>query len=315
MPIAGLTQFDPSTFFQAPAPSAQGVQRLDTNVSAISTASDLTGRLSVVTAEGDKITLSADLEARFQAASYQGHAESNGKTVDVRAQGAAFSLSQQYGVTVEGDLNEQEVHDLEGLFRKVSNIFSKFFNGQDEAALAKTVSLAEQFGQASSLSSLDLSVDVERSVTMLASQMVSAVTGSFPNSTATPGGASATAAVIPQPSTGTTAPTPPSTASPDGARLLAPAQDAHPTASLVRQILDALEQSRLDVEKTKKYLPDFLKKLREDLGKDAGGERDAESAEQADPVAAPPSPTILNGSMLVAYQAARQTTFSFSLRT
>lgn len=310
MPIAGLAQFDPSTFFQAPAPSAQGVQRLDTKVSAISTASDLTGRLSVTTAEGDKITLSADLEARFQAASYQGHAESNGTTVDVRAKSAAFSLSQQYGVTVEGDLNEQEVQDLEKLFRKVSSIFHKFFNGQDEAALAKTAGLAAQFSQASSLSSLDLSVDVERSVTMLASQMVSAVTGASPNSAATPGGAPATAAAIPQPSTGTTAPTPPSTASLDGTRLVAP--DAQSTASLVGQILDALEQNRLDVEKTKKYLPDFLKKLREDLGKDAGGERDATLADPATP---PPSPAILNSSLLVAYQSFRQTTFSLSLRT
>ena len=311
MPISGFPQFDPSTFFQAPAPSAQGVQRLDTKVSAISTASDLTGRLSVTTAEGDKITLSADLAARYQAASYQGHAESNGTTVDVRAKSAAFSLSQQYGVTVEGDLNDQEVHDLEGLFRKVSNIFSKFFNGQDEAGLAKTAALAEQFGQASSLSSLDLSVDVERSVTMLAAQVAAAATGSA----STPGGAPGTAAAIPQSSTGTTAPIPSSAASSDGARLVAPAQDAHPTASLVRQILDALEQSRLDVEKTRKYLPDFLKQLREDLGKEVRGERDARYDEQADPATAAPSPTILNNSVLVAYQSFSQTAFSFSLRT
>lgn len=315
MPISALTQFDPSTFFQAPAASTQGVQRLDTKVSAISTASDLTGRLSVVTAEGDKITLSADLAVRFQAASYQGHAEANGATVDVRAKSAAFSLSQQYGVTVEGDLNEQEVQDLESLFKKVSNIFSKFFNGQDEAALAKTAGLAAQFSHASSLSSLDLSVDVTRSVTMLAAQVASEVTGPSPKSAATPGGAPGTAAAIPQSSTGTTAPTPPSTASSDGPRLVVPAPDAQPTASLVRQILDALEQSRLDVEKTKKYLPDFLKKLREDLGKELRGEREAMGNKQADPASATPGSTILGNSILVAYQSSRQTTFSFSLRT
>lgn len=315
MPIAGLTQFDPSTFFQAPAPSPQGVQRLDTKVSAISTASDLTGRLSVTTAEGDKITLSADLEARFQAASYQGHAESDGTTVDVRAKSAAFSLSQQYGVTVEGDLNEQEVQDLESLFRKVSNIFSKFFNGQDEAALAKTAGLAAQFSQASSLSSLDLSVDVTRSVTMFAAQVASMVTGPSPNSAATPGGVPGTAAAIPQSSTGITAPTPPSMASSDGTRLVVPAQGAQQTASLVRQILDALEQSRLDVEKAKKYLPDFFRKLREDLGKELRGAREAMHDKQADPATAAPSPTIFGNGMLVAYQSSRQTTFSFSLRT
>jgi len=84
---------------------------------------------------------------------------------------------------------------------------------------------------------------------------------------------------------------------------------------LVGQILDALEQSRLDVEKTKKYLPDFLKQLRETLVKGARGERDATHGEQADPATAAPSPAILNSSLLVAYQSLRQTTFSLSLRT
>ncbi len=315
MPISALTQFAPTTFFQAPAASTQGVQRLDTKVSAISTASDLTGRLSVVTAEGDKITFSADLEARYQTASYQGHAESNGKAVDVNEKSAAFSLSQQYGVTVEGDLNEQEVHDLESLFRKVSSIFHKFFNGQDEAGLAKTASLAEQFAHASSLSSIDLSVDVERSVTVLAAQVASAAIGSSQGSIPTPGGAPGTAAAIPQSSTGTTAPTPSSTASPDGTHLVAPAQDPQSTGSLVRQILDALEQSRLDAEKAKKYLPDFFKKLREDLGKELRGEREAAHDKQEDQAAPPPSPTIINSSVLVAYQSSRQITFSYSLRT
>jgi len=146
---------------------------------------------------------------------------------------------------------------------------------------------------------------------------MSASTGSSTAPTATPGGAPGTGAVIPQSSTGTMAPTPPSnsTASPDGTRLVAPAQDAQNTASLVQQVLDALDQSRVDAEKVKKYLPDFLKKLREDLGKELRGEREPKHDEQADPATGTPSPTTLNSSVLVAYQASRQTSISFSLRT
>ena len=47
---------------------------------------------------------------------------------------------------VEDDLNEQEVKDLEKLFRKVANIFKQYVGGQDEEALAKTAKLAERFG-------------------------------------------------------------------------------------------------------------------------------------------------------------------------
>lgn len=177
MTVAAVPQFDPSKFFQAPAANAAGAQRLDTKVSAISASTDLTGQLSVTTAEGDKITLTADFEARYRAVNYQAKAETEQGTVEVKATSIEASLKKQYGVTVEGDLNEQELHDLEKLFRKVSNIFRKYFRGQDDEALAKTAKLADKFGGLSSLSSLDLSINVERSVTVVAAQVASAVTG------------------------------------------------------------------------------------------------------------------------------------------
>jgi UDP-N-acetylmuramoylalanine-D-glutamate ligase len=103
---------------------------------------------------------------------YKSHVEGDSKTVDVKAKYAEFSLKQEFGVTVGGDLNEQEVKDLEKLFRKVANIFKQYLNGHDDEALAKTAKLAERFGRLSSLSGLDLNVDVERSVTVLVEQVV-----------------------------------------------------------------------------------------------------------------------------------------------
>ena len=158
MPVSVLTPFDPSKFFQAPA-------------------ADLSGRLSVMPAEGDRITLTADFEARYRGVKYQSQAETEQGMVEADATSVEASLKRQYGVTVEGDLNAQEMHDLEKLFRKVSNIFRKYFLGQDDEALAKTAKLAEKFGGLSSLSGLDLSVNVERSVTVVAAQVASAVTG------------------------------------------------------------------------------------------------------------------------------------------
>ena len=121
-----LTQVDPKQFFQAPAPTATGTQQLDTQVNAVAVSNDFAGRLSVTTAEGDKITLTADFEARYQALSYQGQVQTDGGTGQVSAKSIEASLSKQYGVTVEGDLSEQELNDLEKLFRKVSGIFNKY---------------------------------------------------------------------------------------------------------------------------------------------------------------------------------------------
>ena len=119
---------------------------MDTKVSGVAISNDFTGRLSVTTAEGDTITLSADLESDFRAVNYKSHVEGDGKTVDIEARYAECSLKQEFGVTVEGDLNGHEVKNLEKLFRKVANIFKQYLTGHDDEALAKTAKLTERFG-------------------------------------------------------------------------------------------------------------------------------------------------------------------------
>jgi hypothetical protein len=330
MPVQALTQVDPQQFFTLSSANSTGTQRLDTKVGGVAVSNDFTGRLSVTTAEGDTITLSADLESDFRAVNYKSDVESDGKTMDVEAKYAEFSLKQEFGVTVKGDLNEQEIKDLEKLFRKVANIFKQYLNGHDDEAIAKTAKLAERFGKLSSLSGLDLNVDVERSVTVLVEQVASVVTGqpalptgqqsqasSTTAPTATPGGAPSTAAVIPQPSTGTTAPTQQSTdvaapASDQSTRLVVPAQDASRTKSLVQQVLGALKDTRVESHKVEKYLPDFLQKLREDLGKELRGECEHNHNQ---PATQAQTPTPTSSSVVFAYQALSQGSFSLSIHS
>lgn len=330
MPVQALTQFDPTQFFRLPSAHGTGTQRLDTKVSGVAVSNDFSGRLSVTTAEGDTITLSAGLESDFRAVNYKAHAEGDGKTVGVDATYAEYSLKHEFGVTIEGDLNEEEVNDLAKLFRNVANIFKQYLSGQDDEAVAKTAKLGEQFGALSSLSGLDLNVDVERSVTVLAAHIVSEVAG-FPalpidwlpqippatSQTATPGGAPSAVAAIPQPSTGTTVPTPLSTASsvtnpPNGAHLSAPASETQKPRPLVQQILEALEEAGLESRKVQEYLPDFLQKLREDLEKELKGEQERHSDQPADQVQ---TPAAASTRAVFAYQAVSQTSISLSIRS
>lgn len=332
MPVHALTQVDPTQFFNLPSTNGTGTQRLDTKVSGVAISNDFSGRVSVTTAEGDTITLSAKLESDFRAVSYKSQVEGAGTTTDVDAKYAEYSLKQEFGVTVEGDLNRQEIKDLAKLFRKVANIFEKYLNGQDDAALAKTAKLVERFGRLSSLSGLDLNVNVERSVTALAAQIVSEVTGQpalprgqqpqIPATTtqlAIPGGAPATAAAIPQPPTGTTAPTPPSTADPvatatDVTHLSAPAQETQQSRSLAQQILDALKETDVESRKVQKYLPDFLQKLREDWAKELRGER-GHDHNHDQPATQAQTQATTGSSIAFAYQAVSQTSFSLSIHS
>ena len=61
MPVQALTPFDPTQFFRLPSAQGAGIQRLETKVSGVAVSNDFSGRLSVTTAEGDTITLSAIL--------------------------------------------------------------------------------------------------------------------------------------------------------------------------------------------------------------------------------------------------------------
>jgi len=102
MPVQALAQVDPQLFFHPPSTNGTGTQRLDRRVNGVAISNDFSGRVSVTTAEGDTITLSADLESDFRGVNYKSHVEGDGKTVDVDAKYAEHSLKQEFGVTVEG---------------------------------------------------------------------------------------------------------------------------------------------------------------------------------------------------------------------
>ena len=125
------------------------------------------------------------------------------------------------------------------------------------------------------------------------------------------------AAAIPQPSTGTTAPTPLSTVSSvanpaTGAHLSAPAQETQRPQSLVQQVLEALKEASVESGKVQTYLPDFLKKLRADLEKELKAEQERSSEQSADQVH-----TSWNTSASVVFvdQTVSQTSISLSIQS
>lgn len=345
MPVQSLTHVDPKQFFNLPSTNGTGTQRLDTQVSGVAVSNDFSGRLSVTTEEGDTITLSADLESDFRAMNYKSHAEAEDTTVDIEAKYAEYSLKQEFGVTVEGDLNEEEVKDLAKLFRKVANIFKTFLSGQDDAALAKTVKLGDSFGNYSSLADLNLSVDLERSVTVFAAELAAEVTNqpgtpaALPASTAstatpeasttqaaTPGTAPSTDTAIPSPSSDTTVPatTPAASATEADTLGVAPSTAAAipspssgitaPTrsAAIVQQVLDAIQGAEVELRKLNKYFPQFLESLREAFKNGKLGERQTEGSQ---PNQIPTVPLQTVSAAFWAYQATRQTATSLSIRT
>jgi hypothetical protein len=304
MTVRDSTSFDPQQFFNLRSISELPAHRLDTRVSGMTVSNDFSGRLSVTTAEGDRITLTADLETDFRSLSYESHAEADRTVGNVGAKYTHSTIQRNFGLAVNGDLNEKELHDLEMLFQKVSNIFRGFFQGQDEDARAHTIKLAEGFKVLDSLSGLDLTVEAVRSIAVVAASSV------------TPGGAPAAAMAIPQPPNGTTAPTP-SSESADGTQTNVPVKDAQ-LASLIQQILDALKEAKVESDTLRKYLPDFFENLREDLVKELRDDREPKTDDQPHPLHQVSnevdSPTGSSG-LLVAYRTVTETSISLSVQS
>ncbi len=80
----------------------------------------------------------------------------------------------------------------------------------------------------------------------------------------------------------------------------------------MQQILEALEEAGLESRKVQKYLPDFLKKLREDLESELKGEQERHPDQPADQVQ---TPEAASTRAAFAYQAVNQMSISLSIRS
>src|SRR5512139_218749 len=98
------TSFGPQQFFNLRSISELPAHRLDTQVSSVMVSNDFSGRLSVTTAEGDRITLTADVKTDFRSLSYESYAETDRSTGSVGAKHTASTIQRNFSVAVNGDL-------------------------------------------------------------------------------------------------------------------------------------------------------------------------------------------------------------------
>lgn len=280
MPIQSMSLFDP---FQSPSLSSEGIGiwHRRTQLAAIMVTNNLDGRMTVMTTEGDKVTLNATLIQNFEMLGYHSTVRQANVTLDMSAQDTQYLLEQKLGMTVEGDLNKQEVRDLLRLFENVLNMFRKFVMGQDETALDKAAKLAGRFDTLSTLSSLDLNVMVERSLTILTAHRAPAEPEQALASVTIPSPTAVRATTDPLSSTTTTASFPPDaeasaersvssgpTDERNDVRLVGPFSPDKQALALVDQLVETLKHSSLEPGKIRKFLPRLLEHAREDLNKE-----------------------------------------------
>lgn len=153
----------------------------------VNTYQKLDAGLTIQTREGDIVTLSSNQFSELNAFEYnsRGQIQTDAGTARISQHAREITLTsgEQFSFSVQGDLNEQELADIEAIVKGVDGIIAEMVQGDMEDAVSKAMSM----GYYSSVSMYSADISVERSYavareTSSASNDLLSNPGSLPNS-------------------------------------------------------------------------------------------------------------------------------------
>ncbi len=119
-------------------------------------------QLTIVTADGDRVTLTARAESGVGLADYRSLASGPGGTLAFEAQVAGFTASRSLEIVTVGDLSKEELHDIRHVVDRIKQVVKKFAKGDLEGAFRKVGKAVERFGEASTLSGFDFTLEAQQ---------------------------------------------------------------------------------------------------------------------------------------------------------
>mgnify|MGYP001765831212 FL=1 len=140
--------------------------------------SSLGAGLTIQTREGDVVTLSATQDSQLEAYEYSSRGIISNKdgyaAASYNVREITLSTGETFSFTVEGDLNEEELEDIESIITGVDNIIGEMMDGD----MMDAVSEAMRMGYYDSISSYEADITVTSGYAMY-SQEQTATTGAL----------------------------------------------------------------------------------------------------------------------------------------
>jgi hypothetical protein len=221
----------------------------------------------IVTAEGDRVTLSSDYRAAATLATYEHLALSDSGYRHIEAQMLDFQMEQDIAVTVEGDLNPQELADIKSLLSDLGAMFKEFLaSGGQESPV-----IDEEFAKLSSLQSVQAQFEYSASVGYLSAHSNEMTIGGPVPAPLLPEAETPVAAAAQH---AAPAVDPPTAATP----LPPPAE----TAAMADRMTQKVRDSGVKPQRILKLLKKFLKQFLKGMGAQAAG--DAEKAKRGESI-------------------------------
>jgi len=242
-----------SPAFRPHDPAATRASYQSSRLNWLSVSEEQQADFDIVTAEGDRVTLSSDYRAAASLATYEHLARSDSGYRHIEAQMLDFQMEQEIAVTVEGDLNPQELADIKALVSDLGAMFKEFLaSGGEEPAGGDA-----DFSRLSSLASVQAQFEYSASVEYLSARADEMTIG---GPVAAPSRMATEARVFAAP------------------EIAAPAE----TAPIADRMTQKVRDSGVKPQKILKLLKKFLKQLMKGLGPQ--GADDAEKVKRGESI-------------------------------
>jgi putative lipoic acid-binding regulatory protein len=140
--------------------------RVSSQELAVNSYESLEAGLTIQTREGDVVTLSASSFSEMDAYEYSSRGEVSSKHGQVQAsyteREITLTTGESFSFSVQGDLNEQELADIEAIVKGIDEIIGEMAEGDMGDAISKAMSM----GTYDSVSMYEADISVERSYAM-----------------------------------------------------------------------------------------------------------------------------------------------------
>lgn len=116
--------------------------------------------ITIMTAEGDRVTLSTDSKRQASYLTYSGLARGGGAMAQLQGKSFSMEVNRELSITIEGNLSEEELQDIQKSLKTIDRIMHKALSGNTDHALAMTHDVSSM----ESISSFSASIKIENTV-------------------------------------------------------------------------------------------------------------------------------------------------------
>ncbi|MFH2045187.1 MAG: hypothetical protein ABIK92_08565 [Pseudomonadota bacterium] len=116
--------------------------------------------ITILTAEGDKVTISANSQSTSQYTTYNGFARVNNMSLNLQGKSISTDSSSEFSMLVEGDLNKQEVKDIQKAMKAIDKIMQSTLSGNLKNAMA----MVNKVGNLESIASFEANMESNKTV-------------------------------------------------------------------------------------------------------------------------------------------------------